>query len=138
MLFRSRRAFLGQLWYPVMVGTVGFGVMLVILFWVVPQMREMSESMGLGERLPWLTEHIGPLYTGLFLTGLLTLLADTGLDPGRELDVVRSLAPNVDGLVLCAPVAPTARLVTAAGGRPLVFVNPDLDAAPPTGPTPCW
>lgn len=61
-----RKAFLGQLWYPAMVGSVGVGVMAVILFWVVPRMRELSGSMGLGERLPWLTEHIGALYGAVF------------------------------------------------------------------------
>lgn len=69
-----RRAFLGQMWYPFMVGLVGFGVMGIILFWVVPQMRELSGSMGLGEDLPWLTEHIGFLYGGL-LAGAVSLLA---------------------------------------------------------------
>ena len=55
--------------------------------------------------------------------GCLLLLADTAQDDGTELDAVRSLAPNVDGLVLCAPVAPTAELLQAAGDRVLVFVN---------------
>ncbi|NDV61998.1 type II secretion system F family protein [Puniceicoccales bacterium CK1056] len=68
-----RRAFFGQMWYPAMVGLVGIGVMAIILFWVVPQMRELSESMGLGDNLPWLTEHIGQLYGGIF-SGIITLL----------------------------------------------------------------
>jgi len=55
--------------------------------------------------------------------GCLLLLADTAQDAGTELDAVRSLTPNVDGLVLCAPVAPTADLLAAARDRPLVFVN---------------
>jgi DNA-binding LacI/PurR family transcriptional regulator len=54
---------------------------------------------------------------------LLVLLADTAQQPRTELAAVASLAPNVDGLVLCSPVAPTGRLREAAGGRPLVFVN---------------
>jgi type II secretory pathway component PulF len=65
-----RKAFAGQLWYPAMVGGVGIGVMGIILLWVVPRMREMSGSMGLGERLPWLTEHIGLLYGVLFALGV--------------------------------------------------------------------
>jgi DNA-binding LacI/PurR family transcriptional regulator len=55
--------------------------------------------------------------------GRLLLLADTAQDARTELDAVRSLAPNVDGLVLCAPVAPTADLRRVARDRPLVFVN---------------
>lgn len=70
-----RKAFTGQLWYPAMVLGVGFLVMAVILFWVVPQMRAVSISMGMGEELPWLTEHIGMLYGSsmlvLLLAGLL-------------------------------------------------------------------
>jgi len=55
--------------------------------------------------------------------GRLVLLADTAQDAATEIEAVRSLAPNVDGLVLCAPVAPTAAVVQAAVGRPVVFVN---------------
>lgn len=55
--------------------------------------------------------------------GRLLLLADTAQDARTELDAVRSLAPNVDGLVLCAPVARTADLLRVARDRPLVFVN---------------
>lgn len=55
--------------------------------------------------------------------GRVLVVADTAQDAGTELDAVRSLAPNVDGLVLCVPVAPTAELRRAARGRPLVFVN---------------
>ena len=54
---------------------------------------------------------------------MLVLLADTAQRPGTELDAVRSLARNVDGVVVCSPVAPVSRLVEAAAGRQLVMVN---------------
>jgi DNA-binding LacI/PurR family transcriptional regulator len=63
-------------------------------------------------------------------SGRLVLLADTALDVTTEVDAVRSLAPSVDGLVLCAPIAPTADIVRAAQGRPLVFVNRRARAVP--------
>lgn len=72
----QRRALLGQLWYPVMVLTAGLFVMGLILLWVVPEMREISRDMGLGDQLPWLTEHIGQLYGGCF-AGLLGLVLFT-------------------------------------------------------------
>ena len=64
-----RREVMGQLWYPALVCTAGTLVMLLILFWVVPEMRAICLSMGSGTRLPWLTQHIGMLY-GLTLLGL--------------------------------------------------------------------
>ncbi|MEX0326784.1 MAG: type II secretion system F family protein [Puniceicoccaceae bacterium] len=78
-----RRALIGYLWYPAMVLGVGVLVMGLILFWVVPQMREVSISMGFGEELPWLTEHIGQLYgfamLFLVLAGLLVFAGALGL-----------------------------------------------------------
>ncbi len=55
--------------------------------------------------------------------GLLTVLADTSLDPATEREVVASLAPSVDGLLVCAPVGATDELTEVAADRPLVFVN---------------
>jgi len=76
---RRRRELAGQLWYPALVVATGLGVMLVILLWVVPELREVSLSMGQGGQLPWLTEHIGRVYgclfAGLFGGGLLALAA---------------------------------------------------------------
>lgn len=62
--------------------------------------------------------------------GLLTVLADTSLDPETEREVVASLAPSVDGLLVCAPVGETEELTEAAGDRPLVFVNRRARAVP--------
>jgi type II secretory pathway component PulF len=73
-----RRELTGQLWYPALVGITALAVMGLILLWVIPQMREVGESMGLGEQLPWLTEHIGALYGGA-LAGSLLLAGTTGL-----------------------------------------------------------
>lgn len=64
-----RRELMGQLWYPALVGATAFAVMGLILLWVIPQMREVGASMGLGEELPWLTAHIGVLYGGILGTG---------------------------------------------------------------------
>jgi type II secretory pathway component PulF len=73
MRSQRRREFVGQLWYPALVLFIGFLVMGLILLWVVPQMRGLSESMGQGEDLPWLTDHIGLLYGGVFLLGLVAV-----------------------------------------------------------------
>jgi len=53
----------------------------------------------------------------------LVVLADTAQSPAVELDSIRSLAPHVDGIVACSPVAQVGALRRAAGDRPLVFVN---------------
>lgn len=66
-----KRELAGQLWYPGVVLLVGFLVMGIILFWVVPQMREICDSMGEGARLPWITEHIGRVY-GILFGGLVS------------------------------------------------------------------
>ena len=55
--------------------------------------------------------------------GLLTVLGETGLDPRRELEIVRSLASNVDGLLLAAPVTEGVALEAACGTTPRVLVN---------------
>jgi type II secretory pathway component PulF len=73
-----RRELMGQLWYPALVGVTAFAVMGLILLWVIPQLREVGMTMGLGEQLPWLTEHIGLLYGGVFAGGL-GLVLTTGL-----------------------------------------------------------
>ena len=72
-----KREFIGQMWYPVVVMLTGFLVMGIILLWVVPQMRTISVSMGQDGEMPWLTEHIGTIYGGLFLgmTGMSLLIA---------------------------------------------------------------
>ncbi len=74
---QRKREFIGQMWYPVVVMLTGFLVMGIILLWVVPQMREISVSMGQGGRMPWLTEHIGNIYGGLFIgmTGMTVLIS---------------------------------------------------------------
>jgi DNA-binding LacI/PurR family transcriptional regulator len=53
----------------------------------------------------------------------LVLLADTAMRPGTEIDAVESLAANVDGVIVCSPMAPVGRLRDASRGRPLVLVN---------------
>lgn len=60
----------------------------------------------------------------------LVLLADTDQRPAREIDAVRSFAGDVDGIVLCASVAPVASIREAAGSTPLVSVNRRVRAVP--------
>jgi type IV pilus assembly protein PilC len=75
---RRRAELLNQLWYPALVVLTGFLVMGIILLWVVPQLRSMNSSMGQGNQLPWLTEHIGLIYgggLGFLMALLLSLVA---------------------------------------------------------------
>lgn len=53
----------------------------------------------------------------------LVLLADTAQNPTTELEALNSLAPNVDGVVLCSPVAAPRQILGVLGDRPVVFVN---------------
>lgn len=53
----------------------------------------------------------------------LVLLADSAMRARTEVGAVESLAANVDGVIVCSPVAPVGSLRTAARGRPLVLVN---------------
>lgn len=57
--------------------------------------------------------------------GYSVLLGDSDEDPATEIDLVRTLAANVDALVLCSPRMPDADLAEAAGLRPVVLVNRD-------------
>lgn len=59
------------------------------------------------------------------VTGYAVLVADTGEDPELEVDLVRGMGPQVDGLVLCSPRAAEHDL-EAAGDLPLVLVNREL------------
>jgi type II secretory pathway component PulF len=78
---QTGRELRGQLMYPLFVCVVGFLVMVLILVWVIPQMRELGRSMGLEGQLPWLTEHIGHLYGAitLVLAGIVLLSALAGI-----------------------------------------------------------
>ncbi len=60
----------------------------------------------------------------------LVVLADTDQGPQREVAAVRSLAADVDGIVLCGSVAPVRELRAAAGETPLVSVNRRMRAVP--------
>ncbi|HEX7806726.1 MAG TPA: LacI family DNA-binding transcriptional regulator [Cellulomonas sp.] len=61
--------------------------------------------------------------------GYAVLLVDSGEDPALELSLVRSLARNVDALVLCSPRMTDAELEESALLRPLVLVNRDATGA---------
>lgn len=60
----------------------------------------------------------------------LVVLADTDQRPAREIAAVRSLAGDVDGVVLCGSVAAVAELRAAAEGTPLVSVNRRMRSVP--------
>ncbi len=79
-----RRALLGQIWYPFLLFCVGGLVMGIILFRVVPQLREMSLAMGAGEELPWITANLGRLYGGIFAGAFGGCLAGAALAGGLE------------------------------------------------------
>ena len=51
------------------------------------------------------------------------LVADSQQSATAEISAVGSLSPNVDGLVVCSPVAALAAVRDAADGRPIVYVN---------------
>ncbi len=55
--------------------------------------------------------------------GRTMLLADTDQRAADELSQARALAGNVDGFVVCSPIAPTEQWLSVAGDIPLVFVN---------------
>ncbi len=57
------------------------------------------------------------------LAGELTLIADSEDRPSNEVDLITRLVPDVDGVILCSPVASTAALREALAGRPAVTVN---------------
>lgn len=73
-----RKDLVGQLWYPGFVFLAGIIVMALILVWVIPQMRELGETMGMQGDLPWLTENIGILYGSLLMSILLVALGACG------------------------------------------------------------
>ena len=60
----------------------------------------------------------------------IVVLADTGQRPGREVAAVRSLAAEVDGIVLCGSVGPVGDLRAAAGETPVVSVNRRMRGVP--------
>lgn len=72
---------------------------------------------------PFFAHLVQGIQAGLRAADRLVLLADTALHPATELDAVRSLVRNVDGVIVCSPVAPVGRLVEAVAGRELVLVN---------------
>jgi LacI family transcriptional regulator len=57
-------------------------------------------------------------------------VADTDEDPSAELGLVRSLAKQVDGIILCSPRMKTAELREAATYAPVVLVNRKAGSIP--------
>ena len=56
-------------------------------------------------------------------SGYAVIIADSDEDPSQEEDLARSLSKQVDGLVMCAPRAPTSVIADLALEIPLVLVN---------------
>lgn len=71
----ARRELTGQLWYPGFLLVVGCGVMSVLLFFVIPEMKALQMDMNPGGKLPWITENLGWLYGGMSLLFVLVLMA---------------------------------------------------------------
>ena len=71
---RIKKEIIGQAWYPGFVVLVGSMVMAIMLLWVVPQMSEISSSMGGGGKVPWITQNIGKLYGSIFAGAAALLL----------------------------------------------------------------
>lgn len=67
--------------------------------------------------------------------GYSVLLADSDEDPATEVELVRTLARNVDALVLCSPRMSDAELAGTAGLPPVVLVNREA-TDPATGVVP--
>lgn len=68
---QGRREWMAQLWYPALVGLVGCAVLLLLTWWVIPQMQAVAESLLSGQPLPWITRSIGWLYGTLSLCALI-------------------------------------------------------------------
>jgi LacI family transcriptional regulator len=62
--------------------------------------------------------------------GYSVFVGDSDEDATQELDLVRGLARQVDGLVLASPRAPDADLLAALDGTPAVLVNRELAGLP--------
>jgi LacI family transcriptional regulator len=58
------------------------------------------------------------------------LLADSDEDPAQEEALVRTMAKQVDGIVICAPFASDARLLKMAELTTLVLINRSLPGVP--------
>lgn len=68
-----RREKIGQLVYPLMVTVVGAFVMMLLILWVLPEMRQVVMAMSGREELPWITRNLGALYGILALTGVASI-----------------------------------------------------------------
>ena len=56
-------------------------------------------------------------------SGYAVIIADSDEDPSQEAVLARACSKRVDGLIMCAPRAPTAVIAELADERPLVLVN---------------
>ena len=54
---------------------------------------------------------------------MLAAVADTSLSAAEEQRLIESLAPNVDGIIVCSPVSASGALTKALGKRRTVLVN---------------
>jgi DNA-binding LacI/PurR family transcriptional regulator len=57
-------------------------------------------------------------------------LADTGEDPGREIEFLQTLGQDADGVILCSPRSDPTSAAEAVGTTPLVVVNGEAEQAP--------
>lgn len=57
------------------------------------------------------------------------VLADTNEDITREQEILETMSQEVDGILLCSPRLPSARILQATGSLPLVIINGEADLA---------
>lgn len=72
---------------------------------------------------PFFAQVVRAVQQGCRAAGQTMLLADTDQRADEELSEARALAGNVDGFVVCSPVADTKQWRQVVGDTPLVFVN---------------
>ena len=59
--------------------------------------------------------------------GYAVFIADTDENPAQEIELVRQLSPQVDGVILCSPRSETESIRQLVGETPLVLVNRPLE-----------
>ncbi|MEZ5372913.1 MAG: LacI family DNA-binding transcriptional regulator [Microthrixaceae bacterium] len=72
---------------------------------------------------PYFAEIVQEVQLGARDRSEAVLVADSRQAAPDELSAVESLSPNVDGLIVCSPVAALAMVRDAADGKPVVYVN---------------
>jgi len=72
---------------------------------------------------PFFPDVVKAVQTRAHQRSLTTLLADAGEDPVAELEMATTLAPQVDGIVLCGATITDAELTALAETVPILLIN---------------